>query len=93
MATGRSTAPGGGAVASTSDDGRPLVDTAADLGRLVRRRRDELRLSQLQLARAAGTGRRFVSELESGKPSLELGRVLSVCRALGIHLLAEIAGR
>jgi len=37
----------------------------------------------------AGVGRRFVSELENGKETLEIGRVLKVCQALGIDLVAR----
>jgi y4mF family transcriptional regulator len=62
--------------------------TAADIGALVRQVRVLRRLSQQELATAAGTGRRFISELEAGKATLEVGRLLAVCRALGIDLAA-----
>jgi y4mF family transcriptional regulator len=65
------------------------LESAAAVGRLVRERRREAGMSQGQLALTAGTGRRFISELEAGKPSAELGKVLMVCRALGVHLFAE----
>lgn len=45
-------------------------------------------MTQNMLAKRAGTGRRFISELEAGKPTLELERVFQVCNALGLHLLA-----
>ncbi|MBW8881094.1 MAG: helix-turn-helix transcriptional regulator [Asticcacaulis sp.] len=45
-------------------------------------------LSQQQLADMTGVGRRFISELESGKPTLEFGRVLKVCQSIGIDLAA-----
>lgn len=64
------------------------IATAADLGDVVRRARIDRKLSQENLAARAGTGRRFVSELEAGKPTLEFGRLLAVCRALGIDILA-----
>ncbi len=63
--------------------------TPVDLGDVVRRARLNRRLSQSELATAAGTGRRFISELEAGKPTLEFGRLLSVCNALGLQLLAS----
>jgi y4mF family transcriptional regulator len=65
------------------------VRSAADLGRQVRAARDRLGLSQQAFADMAGVGRRFVSELESGKPTLELGKVLVACQAAGIDLLAR----
>jgi y4mF family transcriptional regulator len=65
------------------------ISSAGDLGRLVRARRIGLRLSQQQLAAAAGVGRRFLVELEAGKPTAELAKVLAVCAAVGMSLLAE----
>lgn len=66
-----------------------VVGTVAELGHLVRRSRDRLDMSQQALADVAGVGRRFVSELENGKESLEFGKVLKVARAVGIVLLAD----
>ena len=58
--------------------------TASAFGSLIRRRRKELKIRQAQLALAAGIGRRFLIELESGKPSCQLGRSLLVAQALGL---------
>ncbi len=65
------------------------VASAAELGAIVRQHRTQLGFSQQRLADLAGTGRRFVSELESGKPSLEFDRVVLCCAALGIDLFAR----
>jgi y4mF family transcriptional regulator len=59
-----------------------LTDVAA----FVRRSRRSNRLSQTQLALLAGVGRRFVSELENAKPTLQLGMVDRVLRVLGKRL-------
>ncbi|MBX3494276.1 MAG: helix-turn-helix transcriptional regulator [Parvibaculum sp.] len=64
-------------------------DTTKKLGEAVRAVRTSSRLSQQELADMAGVGRRFVSELENGKATLEIGRVLTVCQALGIDILAR----
>jgi y4mF family transcriptional regulator len=66
------------------------ISTAQDLGNLVRQSRKNMKLSQLDFADLAGVGRRFVSELESGKATLEVDRVLRVCKAAGIDLTASI---
>ena len=66
------------------------VNTASDLGTLVRKSRRSMKLSQQDFADLAGVGRRFVSELESGKPTLEIERVLRVCKAAGIDLTAYV---
>lgn len=61
--------------------------TSKELGALVKTRRKELRLNQSDLALASGTGRRFVSDLENGKESCELGKTLAVLRGLGIDFV------
>jgi len=41
-------------------------------------------MRQDQLALATGVGRRFLIDLEAGKPSCQLGRSLLVAEALGL---------
>ncbi|MBX3492582.1 MAG: type II toxin-antitoxin system Y4mF family antitoxin [Parvibaculum sp.] len=65
------------------------LDSARRLGEVIRAARTLYNLSQQELADMAGVGRRFVSELENGKATLEIGRVLTVCAALGIDLVAR----
>ncbi|ESQ85351.1 helix-turn-helix transcriptional regulator [Asticcacaulis benevestitus] len=64
------------------------VSTVPDLGRIVQKKRKTMKLTQQQFADLAGVGRRFILELEAGKPTLEFGRVLKVCQAAGIDLMA-----
>ena len=66
-----------------------MVASVIDLGDLVRRARKQRGLAQGELAAIAGTGRRFISELEAGKPTVEFERMLKVCRVLGIVLFAR----
>ena len=58
----------------------------SDLGEAVRRARKAKGLCQAELALAAGTGRRFIVELEHGKPTAQLGEVLRVLQALGLRV-------
>src|SRR4029077_7725438 len=69
---------------STVDHGS--VETASSFGLMVRSRRKALNMRQDQLALVAGVGRRFVIDLEAGKPSCQLGRSLLVAKALGLDL-------
>jgi y4mF family transcriptional regulator len=64
------------------------ISSPADLGQLVRQAREERKLSQQDFADLAGVGRRFLSELENGKATLELGKVLKVLQAAGFDLFA-----
>ena len=53
------------------------------LGQALRTARKQLGLTQPQLALAAGVGVRLIVELEAGKPTLQLEKVLQVIDALG----------
>ena len=66
-----------------------LIDTPVTLGVTVQAARKRLGLTQPQLALAAGVGVRFVVELEAGKPTLRLEKVLSVLHALGGQVLVD----
>lgn len=69
------------------------IRTASDIGEIVRRARRNRDLTQSRLAAMARTGRRFISELEAGKPTLEFERLLNVCHVLGINLFVTTADR
>jgi HTH-type transcriptional regulator / antitoxin HipB len=56
------------------------------LGARVRARRRQLDLTQAELAARAGVGKRFMVEVEQGKPTLELGKVMQVVAACGLTL-------
>jgi y4mF family transcriptional regulator len=63
--------------------------TAADLGHAVRTLRRAQGITQAQLAMTAGTNRRFIVDLERGKPTSQLGKALEVLAVLGAA--AEVA--
>jgi DNA-binding XRE family transcriptional regulator len=65
---------------------------AEAFGSLIRSRRRTMHLRQDQLALATGVGRRFLIELEAGKPSCQLGLSLLVANALGLTLADIVAG-
>ena len=63
--------------------------TPAEIGRIVRATRRAQGLRQDQLAGAAGVGVRFLSELERGKATVRLEKVLAVLDTLGCRLRVE----
>ena len=69
-----------------------LRTTGPRLGMAVRAARKAHGLTQAELAGLAATGPRFVSELERGKPSAEMGKVLDVLAVLGLRLVLEGTG-
>jgi len=60
--------------------------TTGEIGTVVREARVAQGLRQDQLAAAAGVGLRFLVELEGGKPTVRLEKVLAVLSALGLRL-------
>ncbi len=56
------------------------------IGVLIRDTRKSLRLTQESLAMTAGTGLRFIIDIEKGKPTCQLGKVLDVLNTLGIKI-------
>jgi len=56
------------------------------LGEALRRRRRSLALSQLQLCDLAGVGPAFLYDLEKGKPTVRLDKLLAVLEVLGLGL-------
>lgn len=63
-----------------------LVYSAEDLGKLIRSERKHQGYTQGQLADYSGVGITFVSNLERGKASSEVGKVIDVLLTLGIDL-------
>jgi len=60
------------------------IESSEGLGALVRKARLSLGLTQADAAGLLGVGIRFLSELERGKPTLEIERVLRVAIGLGL---------
>lgn len=58
----------------------------ATIAKTVRNERKRAGLRQNELAGAAGVGTRFIVELEAGKPTLQVGKLLRVLDTLGIRV-------
>lgn len=65
------------------------IHNAKTLGQLIRRTRKQQGLNLETLAGLCGLSIRFLSELENGRESCGLGRVLIVLDTLGIELSAS----
>lgn len=59
-------------------------EEARAFGRLLRERRKALGLRQEDVVLATGVGRRYLIELEAGKPTAQLGPALMIARQFGI---------
>jgi len=63
-----------------------ILDTSDRFGSLIRSRRQALGMTQRDLALAVNIGERFIVDLESGKPTCQLGKALAVAKGVGIRL-------
>jgi transcriptional regulator with XRE-family HTH domain len=70
---------------------RRAAEFASTFGSLIRSRRKALKIRQNQLALSSGVGRRFLIDLEAGKPSCQLGRSLLVAEAVGLRIADILA--
>lgn len=62
------------------------MTNALDIGRQVKQQRKRLAMNQSELAMVSGTGVRFISDLENGKETCEVGKMLQVLASLGIKI-------
>ena len=64
--------------------------TTEQLGTLIRKTRKASGLRQDQLAGVANVGLRFVVDVEKGKPTAQIGKVLQLLAILGCTLTATL---
>lgn len=62
------------------------IKTIEDVGKLVKETRKKQGFTQVQLAQLSNVGARFLSDLENGKQTCEVGKMLKVLANLGIKL-------
>lgn len=60
------------------------VTSMAEIADIVKATRKQQRLTQADLATKARTGVRFIVDLESGKATCQIGKVLQVLTTLGL---------
>ncbi len=65
------------------------ITNAIELGILVRERRKAKGLTQSDLAMYCNTGVRFISDLENGKPTMQISKILIVLSMLALNVYVE----
>lgn len=68
-----------------------ITDTAS-LGNAIRLRRKELKYTQGYISEITGLSVSFLSDLENGKPTAEIGKTIEVINLLGLDILVEARG-
>ena len=69
------------------------IKNTEDLGSRIRSKRKELKLTLEEASGLCGVGFRFLSELERGKNTSEIGKVLQVLSRLGLELHLSSKGK
>lgn len=62
------------------------VESVADIGQVIRITRISQDLDQLTAAQLSSAGQSFLSHLENGKETAQIGKVLQVLKSLGIRV-------
>ena len=68
------------------------LTNASQLAEIVRRERKRQKVSQIRLSQLADVGVRFVRDLEDGKETVQLDKVLAVLETLGIAIELSTPG-
>ncbi|MFI3244639.1 MAG: helix-turn-helix transcriptional regulator [Akkermansia sp.] len=58
----------------------------AEIGQLIRQERKKQGFTQAELAGYCGVGLRFIVELEAGKATAQIGKILHVLQMLGLRI-------
>jgi len=62
------------------------IITTQDIGEVVRKARKKQGATQADFAALCSVGVRFISELENGKPTAQVGKLLQVLKCLGLEV-------
>ncbi|MBP5162254.1 MAG: helix-turn-helix transcriptional regulator [Spirochaetales bacterium] len=65
------------------------ITNAKELGKLVRERRKARGMTQSDLAMYSNTGIRFISDLENGKPTIQIEKTITVLAMLALDVYVE----
>jgi HTH-type transcriptional regulator / antitoxin HipB len=68
------------------------IADVGQIGTAIRHKRRAIGMRQSELAALSGVGTRFLSELENGKTTAEIGKALRVLQRLGLDLWLELRG-
>lgn len=68
------------------------VKSPAELGAIIRSARKDQSLTQLDVAGLGATGNRIIVDIENGKPTVQLQKVMALMDLLGLELMVRKKG-
>lgn len=65
------------------------INNPKELGQFILKERKKLKLTQKEISEFTDVGRKFVLELEKGKPTAQISKIFEVLNGLGleVHLI------
>ncbi len=66
------------------------IVSTQDIGEIVRNTRKKQGTTQSEFASLCGVGVRFISELENGKPTVQVDKLLQVLKCLGLEMRIRV---
>lgn len=62
------------------------VNNADSFGEIIKKRRKKMGYTQKYICEVSGISASFISDLENGKPTIELGKAIYLANLLGIDI-------
>ena len=62
------------------------INSSKDFGEIIRKKRKKLGYTQKYICEVSGISASFISDLENGKASVELGKAIYLANLLGIDI-------
>lgn len=69
-----------------------VINNAADLGKALKKRRIELGYTQRYISEFTGFSISFISDLENGKSTAEIGKAIYLTNMLGLDITVNARG-
>lgn len=70
-----------------------IFTDAKEFGEIIRKRRKELNYTQGYISEMSGLSVSFISDLERGKSTIELGKAVFLANLLGLNCFMEKRGK
>ena len=65
------------------------INNAADFGKAIKERRKKLGYTQKYISEFTGLSISFISDLENGKSTIEIGKALELAKLLGFNIVSR----
>ena len=69
-----------------------VINNAADFGKALKKRRKELGYTQRYISEFTGFSISFISDLENGKSTAEIGKAIYLTNMLGLDIIVNARG-